>query len=249
MSRDFDGADDSVNLGDIGIFDGLTAVTVGMWVFVRALPTSGNVITVIRKNGSIIPFDFFNSAGTQNLRFPIWVPGLALCTVAHTWDLNRWDFFTVRWTTGVSAQLFKNGAQVGTYMLAPSGSIANSATALMLGLTETGTEDFNGMMAHLQVFNRYLAPGEIGQIMAFPGSISSGLVGHWPLWGGSPEADYSTNRNNGTLSGTTVSTNGPPVRGAFKIPSPNLYYSSFTPGVTPTAGTATIQRMMLMGMS
>ena len=71
-----------------------------------------------------------------------------------------------------------------------------------------GTANFKGRLAEIGVWTAKLSVGEIKSLAKgiSPNHIRrSSLVGYWPLYGaGSPEPDYSGNKGNGTLTGTTV---------------------------------------------
>ncbi|MHC4843954.1 MAG: LamG-like jellyroll fold domain-containing protein [Planctomycetota bacterium] len=69
----------------------------------------------------------------------------------------------------------------------------------------------DGLLAYPAIYDRVLTAAEINQLMHCPGSVTDGLVGYWPLTDSSTQYDQSPNSNNGTNSGTTASTNGPPI--------------------------------------
>jgi hypothetical protein len=71
-----------------------------------------------------------------------------------------------------------------------------------------GTPTFKGSIAEVGYWNTLLNQNEIAALQSgvSPNKIRRGsLVGYFPLYGaGSPEPDYSGNKNNGTLTGTTT---------------------------------------------
>jgi hypothetical protein len=71
-----------------------------------------------------------------------------------------------------------------------------------------GTANFPGRIAEVGYWNVALSAGEQKALSTgvSPAKIRrSHLVGYWPLYGaGSPEPDYSGNKDNGTLTGTTI---------------------------------------------
>jgi hypothetical protein len=71
-----------------------------------------------------------------------------------------------------------------------------------------GTGTFKGWIAEVGIWNDILNPSEIAALKAgvSPNRIRrSSLAGYFPLYGAhSPEPDYSGNKDNGTLTGTTT---------------------------------------------
>src|SRR5207248_157365 len=64
-------------------------------------------------------------------------------------------------------------------------------------------------LADVQIFNQALNATQVSQIKNAPGSVTSGLIGYWPMMGGVTEGDRSGQANNGTITGTSVSSSGP----------------------------------------
>lgn len=123
--------------------------------------------------------------------------------------LNQWRHITGAVETSDS-DLYENGTNVGT----DTSTYTASNTDILIGGRPKATPDelWNGNAAYSQVYNRKLTTQETIECMWNPFSLPSGLVGMWwGMDGGTTEIDRSGNGHNGTVTGTTNSTSGPPV--------------------------------------
>ena len=224
-SRDFDGDDDKIVISDVGILQGSGAASYAVWVNVDALPAYPGTTSLIRKDGEFnLQLNCYQSQ--QGFNGAVWGPAVgswpsqARCN--YTLTTGVWHHLVIRWDKTVAtgdAQILVDGALACTVNGDDTGNVANSANALMLGNNEGNTEDFNGRMAHVRVFNKRLSDAEVAQEQTSPGSVTAGLVGHWPLAGASPEPDVSGNNNNSSsILGTTVSPESPPTGGGDTTP-------------------------------
>lgn len=109
---------------------------------------------------------------------------------------------------------YKNSVQD----LTASVTVEAATGILRIGLHKTSTaEDFEGQVAHSVLCEGAMSPGAIIEMAlnpeaASPAYCGSGYYNYLPVWGtSSPESDLSGNGLTGTLSGTTESSNGPPV--------------------------------------
>jgi len=87
----------------------------------------------------------------------------------------------------------------------------SSSLDIWLGERQNGSQDRNGKMAYLFIWNRVLSSAEIAIAQIDPFSIVDGVLQINPLWGDSPEQDLSGNGHTGTITGATPCVDGPPV--------------------------------------
>ena len=123
---------------------------------------------------------------------------------------NKWHFIYGRFV-GTSDRRF-------SLDFAPESSSGTSVgfftpTHFCVGYRNDLTPDspFGGQIAHVQVWNRDLSIFELQEAARKPGSIQRGLALYWPLWGASPESDYSGFSHPGTVSGATTDNILPPI--------------------------------------
>ena len=263
MSRSFDGIDDVVAFGDLPSVRGATSLTFAAWVYLNGTTADQTVFSNIQPDNSIGIWLLFDDVGAVSGRTNTYtifiadaadtdsarVEGATNAAVSGSWQRVAFTFQASS-TTGL--RLYVDGSEDANSPASTS-TIASldpgGAVSHRLGLRPDAGSPLGGLMAHAQIWTRVLGLNEINQALRYPGSISNGSHVYVPLWGsGSPEPDYSGNIKNGTVTGATAGTTEPPINGIFQVPSPNLYYPSFS-SVVVTAGTATIKRMMLMGVS
>ena len=227
MSRDFDGVDDQITISST--FD-LGQLNCSMWCWVHLSSTSlggafikcGNTTTGY---GLGVGGSTFDDTGNN-----------IICLYENVaWIDTNINIGTGWHFLGLGISALKNPVVWldGKFVFSndPSDPIAPSTTTTFGGYTSgVPSERFvSCKIAHVQIFNRGVGSDnkkndiiEVNQIMRFPGSLRKGLAGYWPLWGGSPEGDYSGNKNFGSITGATLSTNNPPINGIFTVPKPEL---------------------------
>lgn len=140
-------------------------------------------------------------------------------STALTAQEGVWLFIASTWdggTTTASIDLYVDGSVVDDADFNVSGTftgVENCATdaSMFAFLAPSSSNEGDGRMAYVHLYDRDLGVAEINQIMHCPGSIADGLVGYWPLTDSSTQYDLSPNSNNGTNSGTAASTDGPPI--------------------------------------
>jgi hypothetical protein len=100
---------------------------------------------------------------------------------------------------------------------AKTNGIFNGTAQFQIGASETASPGnpgnaVDGLLAYAHVYNRSLSIDERNIIRYCPGSITSGLVAYFPIWGSSdPEMNLITASETMTVSGPVESTDGPPI--------------------------------------
>lgn len=131
---------------------------------------------------------------------------------------NQYHFITYQ-KNGMEVKLYIDGVLESTQ--AYDGSTIINDGDISIGHHGTGSY-FTGNIGELSYYNRALSVSEIQHLMASaPNTTDSSLVGYWPLNDGSgtTSKDYSTDGNNGTISGATWIDTAPTIYGT------NLYTS------------------------
>jgi len=225
VARYFDGVDDNVSIGSPSVLNlpGTTLRTFCVWIraktksnfnvfFTSDINLASGVQFRLQLDGSAsqkIQSNIRNSGGTDVPIVSTTVP------VVGTW------YFVAGTYDGTTHRLFINAVQENSQVMTPTSN--NLDAGVWVGRYSGAGALWNGDIAHASIYkNVSLTSSQLKQIMYFPGSITNGLVGYWPLLGGSPEPDYSGNKNNGTVTGATVSADNPPINGMFTVPKPEL---------------------------
>ena len=256
MSRSFDAIDDVINCGSATILDDLGPLTIAAWINPLSAG-EGNFGCVCMKgdhtdsSGSKYYMAFDGAVGQTRLLF--WItktsPGDQLQRTSNSnVATGVWTFASTTWDGSNdfnNIHIYYNLSEV-TYLSGTNATSIPSDSSLSLGIgndTGTGIQTFDGSIAYVQLWNRVLSVNEMAQAMRFPGSITKGLVGFWPLLGVSPEGDYSGNKNSGTVTGALVGTTNPPINRMFGAKRSRLWYSSFS--TTVAAGIANTKLSVL----
>lgn len=227
MSRSFDGVDDNINFGDVNAYDALPDFTVMAWLYLNAVTADGGIITK-RPTGASQPgwlLFFDDVASTGNDRISFFVdngPGINRRVESTTVETaGAWHHWAgVLDDNADQMRLYKDAilnSSSGGATIAPG---ANAAVMMIGNSTDIGTRKLSGIVAYGQIFNRALTQNEIRQSMFFPGSITRGMIGFFPLLGATREVDYSSTGASGVVNGATVSSNNPPINGLFAFPKP-----------------------------
>ena len=214
MARQFDGVDDRVAVTDPARWDfGLNPFTVMVWS-----RTNGDIASK-----PIVMKDNFagNSAGFylyyQSERNAAYWNGTVVTSI--TAANERWNHIAIiRTDTGTTGtRAYYNGSAAVQFQ-----ENRNLTNPLNVTFASAADGTFSAVrLAHVTGWNRALSSDEIISCMRRPASVhKEALIGYWPLYGGSPEADWSGNRYDGTLTGTTVPEDNPGVNEPWMVPVP-----------------------------
>lgn len=225
MSRSFDGTDDNVSiLNALGGYPTASKCSYSFWVKLNTSVANQIIWQSFGTSGAAFDGQGMNEQNGKFLFQESWTGSTALWITnsAYLNDL-KWHHIAITFDNSSTANdpiFYLDGVSVAiTESTAPSGSAKTVKDCIRLCENSTGGADGNMKIAHFQVYiNTILTPSQINQIMRFPASIGGGggtNILYWPLWGGSPEPDYSGNGNHGTVTGATVSSDNPPINGLY----------------------------------
>lgn len=215
----FDGSNDYVDAGNGSSLNGLSKITISMWVMWDGTHTS-EWIDILSKETSdyesagfgIRKADSAFFCGTANAVVFVLNNGSKqeLCG-AQAHIANQWTHVAGTYD-GATMTVYRNGTSVGTRSV--SGSITNSANNLNIGRRVSGGDrNFPGSLDDIRIYNRALSATEIENLCQSRNRLhmTDGLIGYWRLdegvgngvASGATALDRSGNANTGTP------TNGP----------------------------------------
>lgn len=220
-SVDFNGTTDLINVGSGSSLDNLSSYSICAWIKPSGYG-EGTFGRIYDKGGKKTFFlDNDATAPSATLRAIIDYDigsDTARSAEANFIPLNVWSFVCMTWSGNSAASsisFYKNGVESSSYGQETGGSsgnaVSDSSDDGILGNNAGATRTFDGLLSNPHIFNRAITTVDILNIMNFPGTITNALVGFWTLFGDSAENDLSGNGNNGTLTGTTASSDGPPI--------------------------------------
>jgi hypothetical protein len=219
MARSFNGTSDKITSPACILYSNNGGWSYSVWLNVTAVPAAYAGLFI--KNAS--PSIYVRVNGAQ-YQFAVYWNSFSLDPVPPLQSINTWVHFAFVQPAGASstATAYINGVSAGTHAAGSSG--ADASNAVTTGDDPPNTPRFlNARIADEAFWNLELTAGEIGALArgARPGNIRpTSLKLWWPLDGlQSPEPDLSGNKNNATLTGTTLAA-GPPIK--LLSPKPNF---------------------------
>ncbi len=218
-SRDFNGTADNISWGDPDSIDSASSLSCTMWFY--ADDNDADMAVITKSESDFDGFYFYvdiTGACTNCIRIFIGDQGDADTASAiganGTGAFGSWRHMAFTYTSGSSTglKIYLNGTQTGSSADTTSIGSINSNTTTLWYARSLGGAYFDGKLAYGSCWvDKVLTEAEINNEMWCPGSVPGALI-FSPLWGNdSPEIDLSGNGNSGTVSGTSVSTDGPPV--------------------------------------
>lgn len=215
-SRDFDGTNDKIT------FASFTPPTVSVSAWIDADTLTGNILRIVAKCdgagsdvGNIL-LDTYDGSDNGGLRFVLQL-GSGYEGVITAGTLSTGWINVIGTYDGSSIHLYKNGSEIGT----PDVSLASSTLPSSTQPWTIGEDDpqgsdaeyFDGRIAYVAIWERGLTAAEISTLQTCtPDAVAAGLVLYPELRSsGGAYADLSGNGRTGTNSGTTESSDGPPV--------------------------------------
>ena len=215
-SRNFDGSNDFVNVGSAANLDNVSPLTLSVWMKPDGTGSAAGRLMYKQNTANGNGWMGFATDGTNQLAFFRDTDGTNLRrdTVDNIFTDNVWQFVIATWggsTAGTSINIYVDGV-VATYSLTQgSGSALSDAVHPLYIGGQGGSTTFGGELAFARFEDAVLSEVEREEIMWKPDTIISSTIGLWHLFGDATEPDYSKNSNSGTVSGSVVSIDGPPV--------------------------------------
>ena len=220
MARDFNGANQKLEIPTHSTLNS-SAFTVGGFIKARSFG-NGTVMARIIGSTSVLSL-IVNSSGGVTFSWDYTITDLDINTPVGIIKQNEWMSLYIAGDGGsahAGYDIYVNGIlQPHDTSQSNDGSGSPqplSGTVARIGLGFFDINDFNGRMAHFQMFSRKLRGVEILSMSRIPGSIPRGLVSYIPMIGGSPEPDYSGLGNAAAVTGAEyVAEDNPPILGMF----------------------------------
>ena len=158
----------AINFGSPNWLNGLTNASWSWWMATTTTPSSGWV-SVIRKNGSWIPMQWAQDAGVSggNQYRTTFISGpFDFVYPSGAVQANGiWAQFCLVYD-GLTLSLYKNGSLIKSQAYA-AGGLFTSSYSFMVGGSEAGNENFNGLVDDIRIYKRSLSSNEVAQLYAF----------------------------------------------------------------------------------
>ncbi len=206
---DFDGTDDSVNLGSGTTLDDLATdkFSVQAWVYLDTAPASNDDQVVIISKGDNTDFKWHlsvrnNSGSTQ---YNATLNNVAVSRSANTTIVAGWHHVIMTYNDDTDRQIriYVDGSEVSyATQIAMNGSYSSDASKnLRIGSHANETSYWDGKIDEVRIYNRELSATEVRSLYQW----APGPVAYWDMdeSSGSNANDKSGNGNTGSLQGSS----------------------------------------------
>jgi hypothetical protein len=164
----FDGTNDKVTIPAAASLRPTTAITMEAWVYLNALPGSGwyTVMQAPQSNASHTNpyFDwaiYINYTGGLHARINGESDDLSTGTTSKV-STSTWTQVAITWTGGTN-KYYIQGQLVQTKSITTTAIVYDNNTDVLLGVNASSTEDLNGNLTAVRLYNRVLSDAEIQQ--------------------------------------------------------------------------------------
>jgi hypothetical protein len=163
----FSNLTDKINFTDISALNITSNISVMGWIYPRSFGggSSGRIYdkfkTTVPQSGFALWID--NSVGTNSISYGTgWAISTTIGRLNNQVDLNTWQHFAAV-HSGTTVTFYKNGSSIGSSnsITAP---ITASGVAACIGNNSGGTNNFDGTLGAIRVYNRVLSAADILQI-------------------------------------------------------------------------------------
>lgn len=145
-SRNFDGTDDVVNIGDVTILDGATQGTISVWINPDTLPGASDYNSVVAKADFSAAGNafFIRMNGLEGVRFAVRdASGNQIsCDTAVLPSAGVWTHIYATFDTSDTCYVYMNGLLQGNYTNSAFTSVQNTTTTLKIGASNYASELF-----------------------------------------------------------------------------------------------------------
>lgn len=201
-----------ISFGDINSFDGASAVSLSMWIYMDNKPTGFELESVMKKDFSWNPLQIAgDSEAYPGFRTALFLPGTNVINDNDlaNWQTKRWYHFAMTWESGDYVRFYRDGVNYFTSGSTYTGTISDSGDSLVMGAGGASSEGFDGKLDSVRIYTYERTPAQIAW------EYNKGApIAHYRIdeCQGTTINDSSGNGNTGTLtigasgSNTTVGT-------------------------------------------
>ena len=208
-SRSFDGSNDEISAGDVL---NVTTGNVSICAWTKLTEDASADFVIGKDSGEAgVPGYHLVQTTSDLLNFNVSDDGVDVTAASVTDTDEAWAFYCGTFdATNDILRIYTNGVNDGTN---DSSGINSLTNAVNFKMGEDGGEfnDASGVIGYGKQFAAILTAVEVNEIMWYPERIVIATPNiFWPIWGDATEVDLAAALD-GTPTGTSVSTDGPPV--------------------------------------
>lgn len=188
---DYDGTNDSISVSDNDAFSVSTTnkLTVSAWIY----PDSNSGTRQIITKGTTSNFEWSLGSNANLYQILIWSSSgsvIANLSLSQGFQANQWQHFafTIDLSTN-TAVAYRNGVVAASATI--SGTYTNGTAAVRFGERADGSNDFDGKIDEVRIYNRILSDKEITALYNW----APGPVGYYKLDEGSGTSIFDSSGN------------------------------------------------------
>lgn len=158
-SRNFDGTDDVVDMGDVTILDGTTQGTLSVWINPDTLPTGTDINGIVAKADYTAAGNafFLRLEGTVGMRFAVRDASsnqISCDTGGVVPNAGVWTHIYATFDTSDTCYLYVDGVLLGNYTNSSFTSVQNTTTTLKIGTSNSASDlYFDGRIDEVVIRN------------------------------------------------------------------------------------------------
>jgi len=198
-SAEFNGTSDYIDIPDTNLPSGTSARTISAWIYPNA-NDNGRILSYGTGSANAA-FDIITQASTNVLAVIGYATNYFSTTTIST---DEWTFVSVTLSSN-TLKMYVNGSEVYSTGSASINTTLSGSARIGKGVWDT--DDWNGNLANVAIWNRALSSDEINSVMwksyeALSGAESNGLQAWYSLddISGTSVPDSSGNGNTGTAN-------------------------------------------------
>lgn len=163
----FDGTDDKVTIPADGTLRPTTALTMEVWVYLNSLPASWYTIIQAPQSNSAHTNPYFDwglyihATGGLHARIDGESDNLGTGTTTKV-SAGTWTQVAITWTGGTN-KYYIQGQLVQTKSITATSITYDNNTDVLLGLNASNSEDLNGNLSTVRLYNEALSDSQILQ--------------------------------------------------------------------------------------
>ena len=209
---------DRIDMGDVTIFDGLSAVSFSLWLNQDSLSANKGIICKWGNTTAEQCVLLQTATASDEIQFDAQSGGVYPESISTGADMTNGVWYNIIYTYNVSSgarQFYINGTAVTTSAVNNISNLIDATSSLQFGFeTDESRAPVDGKYAHFSIWSSVLTASDAVSLAngVRPELVAtSSLVGYWPFWDSATQIDLSANGNDGTLTTPDESAEGPAV--------------------------------------
>ena len=161
----FDGVDDNISIAYDASLKPTTAISMEAFCYIQSNGGSWASLIQYPQNSSVHTSPYFDWAIYLNMSgryLHTRIDGAGASSPSNVWNFNEWTYIAITFENQ-SVKYYVNGNSVGSSSIAKTSIVYDANNPVYIGKNGSGTEQFEGQLGNIKVYNRALSLSEIQQ--------------------------------------------------------------------------------------